>query len=365
VAAVDAAPRTDWHEGPVPHTRDLTQVIDAMIAGQSASTAADIRALPGVTAAVRLLAGHIAGLPVVPTSGTLPRWLSQPRAYGGGFDWPDMLQHIVDSMVIHGRGYLAATCVAEGDRPSFRVDLVDPQYVQTRQRADGIVGLQFSLGGTPAPMVPWALSDCVKGRTYLVHIPYRVSVDHPEGTTPLVDAAAVLRGHWLTEQHAARMLDLGTHTGGVLSTDHDLTETQAKAWQTAAMDAQRAGKVMVLGNGLTYRNEVPNAVDLQMVESRSFNQSVVWSLLGIPQSIMGSSMMGGQSSLSYSNAQDNERLYSRNALRPIGQQIDHAISQLLPHGRNDAEDQRVTFDYSAWEVAGSEPDDPAVDTATA
>jgi phage portal protein BeeE len=264
-------------------------------------------------------------------------------------------------MVIHGKGYVKATCTAEGDAPSFRLDALDPNYVQVRARTDGVIGLEYIVGGSPIPTVPYSLAMCVKGRAYLVHVPYRVSVAHPEGTTPLVDAAVTLRGHVQTERHASFLFDAGTYTGGVLTTEQDITSDQAaEAAEEWASGATR-GKVRVLGNGIKYYNEIPNAVDLQMVETRSFAMSVVYSLLGIPQSIMGSSMMGGQSSLSYSNAQDNERLYARNALRPIGEQITSSLSNLLPHGRNADEAQRIEFDYSAWEGEATDdtPDDGA------
>ena len=333
--------------------RDLAQVMDSMIAAQT-QVAYDIRSLPGVAGAVRLLAGHISSLTLSNDSTfPVPQWLLKPRLYGSDLDVPDLLQYLVDSMLIHGKGYLLATCTAAGDRPSFRLEAVDPNYVQVHLRTDGIVGRSFVVAGTPVPPVPPTLASVRQGARYLVHIPYRVSVDSPEGTTPLADAAMTLRGHVRTEQHASSLFDNGTYVGGVLSTTHDITPSQAKQWQDEWIKSRQSGKVAVMGNGLEYRNELADGVSLQMVETRSYNASVVYAMLGIPQSIMGSSMMGGQTSLSYSNAQDNERLYARNALRPIGEQITESVSQLLPNGRNADEDQHVYFDYSRWEGDGS------------
>ena len=330
-------------------TRDLAQVMDSMIAAQT-QVAYDIRSLPGVAGAVRLLAGHISGLELTQGSTPPPGWLLKPRSYGGALDLPDLLQYLVDSMLIHGKGYVMATCVAAGDRPSFRLDAVDPNYVQVNVRTDGLVGRTFVVAGTPVPEIPPTLASVRQGARYIVHIPYRVSVEAPEGTTPLVDAAPTLRGYVRTEEHASSLFDNGTYVGGVLTTTHDITPTQAQGWQDAWISARRTGKVAVLGNGLEYRNELADGVTLQMVESRSFAASSIYALLGIPQSIMGSSMMGGQSSLSYSNSQDNDRLYARNALRPIGEQITGSLSVLLPNGRNADEDQHIEFDYSKWET---------------
>jgi hypothetical protein len=329
-------------------TRDLARVMDGIIADQ-AGVSSDIRSLPGVAGSVRLLAGHISGMRLQSGSAPLPMWLARPRTYGAGLDIADLLQYLVDSMLIHGKGYVKAWCAADGDAPSFRLDALDPNYVQVQNRADGVVGRSFMVAGEPMPEVPPRLSDCVKGAAYLLHIPYRVSVEHPEGTTPLSDAAMTLRGHLSTEKHAAFTFDSGTYIGGVLSTEQDITEDQAIEAGRVWTEARQQGRVAVLGNGISYRNEtVPNK-DLQMLETRAYAASTVYALLGIPQSIMGSTLIGGATSLSYSNSQDNERLYARNALRPIGEQITSGFSTLLPHGRNAAEDHRLEFDYSTWE----------------
>jgi phage portal protein BeeE len=162
-----------------------------------------------------------------------------------------------------------------------------------------------------------------------------------------------------TEAHAAFTFDSGTHLGGVQTTEGELTTAQAEMWRDAWIKARKAGTVAVLGNGLTYQNEVPDPVKLQLVESRSYNQSVVWTLLGIPQGYMGSSMMGGQSSLSYSNAQDTTRQFIGNALMPVTTQIEDALSELLPNGRNAAEDVRFLFVLP--DLTERTPDAPAVE----
>lgn len=337
-------------------TRSLEQVIDGMIAAQGASVPGDIRALPAVAAAVRLIGSTVAQLPVGVSRGQTPEWLARPRVYGGQLDLNDLLGFLVDSMTLHGRGYLLATCTAEGDAPSFRLDALDPDYVQVVHKADGIVGRSFLWAGQPLPEVPAMLGTVRKGGRYLVHVPFRVTVDHPEGSTPLTEAAATLRGHLAVERHTSLLFDGGTYVGGVLSTTSDITPAQAEVWQAAWIQARKSGKVAVLGNGLEYRNELADGNELQMVETRSFNQSVVWALLGIPQAYMGSSLMGGQSSLSYSNAQDNRRQFADNCLRGYTQQIEDSLSRLLPNGRNPAENIRLEFDYDEWEGRGVDGD---------
>ncbi len=124
--------------------------------------------------------------------------------------------------------------------------------------------------------------------------------------------------------------------------------------------SRRAGRIPVLGNGLRYINDVIRPVDAQFIESRAFNAMQVFQMFGIPPALLGTSMMGGQSSLSYANAQDNASLFRRNCLAAFTQQLEDGLSTLLPPGRDAAEDVRVAFDYTTWEGEADAPsDDPA------
>ena len=63
---------------------------------------------------------------------------------------------------------------------------------------------------------------------------------------------------------------------------------------------------------------------------------------------------GGASSLSYSNSQDNNRLFRVNCLEAFTSQIEDAITPLLRRpGRNGAEEQRIRFDYTEWKAAAN------------
>lgn len=336
----------------------LAQVVDGWIAA-GGTAPRDVLGLPAVAGARRLIASTIDQLPLVVDGADVPLWLRSPRAYGGQLDQGDLIQHAVDGMILHGRACWRVTCTGDGGT-SWQLDALDPQFVQAVRRTDAIVGRTFLVAGVELPEVPVSLATAVRGRSYLLHIPYLVTVECPEGTTPLTEAQTALRGFVLTEQRVAAMFDEGaSHTGGVLSTAHDITVSQATQWQEAWITARRTRKIPVLGNGLEYRNEAPNSRDLQLVEARQFNQSAVWALLGIPQAYMGSSLMGGQSSLNYANAQDNRRQFADNCLRAFTTQIEDAVSRLLPPGRNPAEQVRARFDYTEWE--GRVDSEPSAD----
>lgn len=320
--------------------RTLEQIVDAVI--WDTTPGRDIRTLPAVTGARRLIASTIDQLQV----DTAADWLTNPRRYGSPLDLGDTIQHTVDGMLLHGRAFWWVTWVT-GDQsaPTWRIEPLDPGIVDVQRPRYGWPQRRFVVAGQEGPTeeVPAVFAQLERGRPYLLHIPYIVTVERPEGTTPLRESETVLRGLLDTEAHTSELFASGTHIGGMLTTEHDITPGQAKDWQTAWIEARRAKRIPVLGNGLVYRNDVPSARDLQMVEARSFNQSVVWALLGIPMAYMGSSLMGGQSSLSYANAQDNRRQFADNCLRAFTTQMEDAMSRLTPPS------QPVKFDYMEWE----------------
>lgn len=328
----------------------LSATMDAIIAEQG-DVPADIRTLPAVVAAVRLISSTMAQIPwkMEPEGTPVPEWLRRPRKYGAQLDPADLMGYIIDSQALYGRAYLQATCIAEGDAPSWRLDALSPQYVQVRESTGAVVGRTFVVEGVPMPEVPASLATAVRGRAYLLHIPYRVSVANPAGTTPLTEAARILRGQVTVEKYVSELFDNGTFVGGVLTTDQDITPAQAKTAQTDFMAARAARKLAVMGSGLSYRNELANSEELQLIEARGFNQSVIWALFGIPQAMMGSNMMSGGSSLSYANAQDNYRLFVSACLRGFADQIVGSLSRLFPPGRNADEETRITFDWDAYQ----------------
>lgn len=325
---------------------------------RSQAAPADVASLPAVAGAVRLIASTIDQLDVRVTRGPMPTWLRRPRAYGGALDLGDLIQHTVDGMVRHGFG--ALRCIRVGT--SWRLDATDPRQVQVNVSTDGVVGLAWQLAGKPIDRVPDSPDDVVQNRAYLLPVPYMVTARRPQGTSPLIEAADTLAGHVATERHASSLFTTGgTHTGAILSTDQDLTAATAERYKQAWVKARQEDGPAVIGSGLKYDNEVPNPGDLQLIEARAFNQAAVYMLLGIPPSYMGASLVGGQSSLSYSNAQDNKRLFRQSCLEAFTTQLSDALSVLVGPGRGESDEGRIEFDYTRWESAGADDSQPAPD----
>ena len=345
-------------------TRDLAQITDDMIAQQAVGAAWYTGlGLPPLYAVVRLIASTVDQLDL--TVGDDATWLSRPRRYGSQLDAGDLIQWIVTSMALRGRAYLLVEKPSPGSR-GFRIDALHPDDVQAqrvKRGKYGHVGLEFRANGELINPVPATLEEwIVKGDRgeptgvrgpYLLHIPYMVTPDYPEGISPVQAAYRSMVGYMTVEQQATQLLGQGTYSGGRLETDQDITETTAARWQDKWIENRLTGKLPVLGAGLRYVNDLIDPRDAQWLESRLFNAQQVAQLYGVPPDYLGMAMSGGSSSLSYANSQDNDRRFRRNCLEAFTSQIEDALSQLT------GESQPVRFDYSEWEVArGADTTDP-------
>jgi HK97 family phage portal protein len=343
----------------VPHrTRSLAQVTDALIAQQTTGTSpAQAMSLPALHAVVRLIASTIDQLDIVTDTGPAPNWLRRPRAYGSALDLGDLIQHTVSGMALHGRAYLLARRTTSG----WRLDALHPNSVHCLTSATGIVDLSFLLDGEPIERVPAVPGDWQPGARYLVHVPYLVTPSRPEGTSPVVDAWQALAGYLAVERQAANLLDGGTYSGGRLETDHDLTVEQAKRYREQWIINRQTGQIPVLGGGIRYASDAIDPVKAQFLETRLANAQAIGSLYGVPPSMLGMTMAGGSSSLSYANAQDQRISFRQSCLEAFTSQIEDALTPLLARpGRTGAEEETIRFDYTEWETNGADTEPAAV-----
>jgi len=322
----------------------LSARLEAAVDAQHTPTAS-VRGLPAVIGAQRLIATAVDQLQLRVDGAPTPQWLERPRTFGGVFDQGDLLQWTVTSMLWHGAGYWR--CIRVGQ--SWRLDAVHPDQVTVQVDTRGTVSMRYMLAGTFIPVVPASPWDTVADQAYLLPIPLTITPDHPHGVSPLQQARISLEGFAATEQRSWDILADGTHTGGRLETEQDLAPATAARYQERWIEGRRNRRIPVLGSGLRYVNDLINPREAQWVEARAFNQAVVYMMLGIPPDYMGASLVGGQSSMAYANAQDNNRRFRRNCLEGFTTQIADAVTLLLPPGRNPDEATPAYFDYSAWE----------------
>lgn len=331
-------------------TRDLAQITDDMIAQQETGALyANGLGLPPVFSVVRLIASTIDQLDLTVGDEPPPPWLAKPKRYGSALDLGDLVQWTVTAMALQGAAYLRCTRV--GDSGSWKVEAVHPASVQVRVSSSGVVALTYLLDGREIPTVP-ATAPGV-GVPYLLPVPYMVTPQFPQGVSPLTACRLSLLGYASVERQASSLIDQGTYSGGRLETDQDITPATATFYQERWIENRKTGKLPVLGAGLRYVNDLISPSDAQWLESRQFNMQQVAAMFGVPVDYLGMSMMGGSSSLSYANAQDNDRRFRRNCLEAFTSQIEDALTMLTPPGRSPEESQPVRFDFSGWEATGS------------
>jgi Phage portal protein len=345
--------------------RDLAQITDEMIATQESGYTRDPLALPAVYASVRLIASTINQLPVEASTGELPPWLRNPRRSGSALDLKDLVQFIVASMALQGAAYLRCTRVgAVQDKRGkwsggdWRLDAYLPNLVRAVQEPlTNVVQLNYLIGTgmVGKPPVPAFQTEWANGE-YVLHIPYLVTPEHPEGLSPIAAARQAVTGYTAVERQAATLLDNGTYSGGRLVTEQDITKSTAERFQSTWIENRAKGMLPVLGAGLKYENDLIDPADAQWLESRQYNSQQVAMMFGIPPDYLGMSMSGGSSSLSYANSQDNDRRFRRNCLAAFTQQISDAFSPMFGLG------QELVFDYTRWEGEGA-PETSGTDLA--
>jgi len=363
-AEVDEAMRSAL-PAPMPSTagpaqeRDLGLVMAQHIRWQEAGLGPD-RALqlPALFAVVRLIASAIDQLDVTVNGGPAPDWLRRPRRYSGALDLGDLLQHMVGAMCVHGHADLLARRMEGG---SWRLDALHPSSVTCRVSSTGRVGLEFQVDGVDVPQLPAKHRDQNSGVDYLVHVPYLVSTNRPAGTSPVVENPEFFAGALAMERQGSQLLDAGTYSGGYLETDQELTADQARRYRDTWLENRRLGLPPVFGQGIRYQTTAIDPVKAQFLEARLHTFQQIASEYGVPADMLGLTLSGGSSSLSYASAKDNNRRFRVNCLELFTRQIADALSPLLPPGRNEAEEQRLVFDYSEWEAATDADAEPVTD----
>jgi HK97 family phage portal protein len=161
---------------------------------------------------------------------------------------------------------------------------VDPKLVKPTKAG---------LGG-PAGKVFGVLDDDgheqLAGPTDVMHVRgFGSSMER--GLSPIGCARQALGLAVAAEEYGARLFGSGSLLGGVLQTDADLDEDDAKElkerWQAKVAGLAHAHEIAVLDNGAKY---VPTSLppnDAQFIESRKFGVTEVARLYGVPPHLLG------------------------------------------------------------------------------
>lgn len=295
----------------------IPPVIPSRAVSDTSVSTKDALGLSTVYRAVALKADAMRQLSVDVYNGSgntqgLPLWLRKP---GVNLSWRAFIEQTVVSLNLAGEAFWRTRRFGDSDKIET-IEVLNPWDVQIRTsdagRVIGYTHRGFDLG-----------LDDVKHLSFL-RVP-----GSAHGLGPIQAAQGELRGAIDNRDYSANWLRDNDIPSGVLSTDHVLTDQNAKAakdnW-TNTHGGQYG--VAVLGGGLKYSPIFLDPATAQWIESRNASAVDVARMFGIPLSLLHAALDG--TSLTYSNSLDEKRALVQYGLAREITEIEDALSDLLP-----------------------------------
>jgi HK97 family phage portal protein len=162
----------------------------------------------------------------------------------------------------------------------------------------------------------------------ITHIP-ALSSNGIVGLSPISVARQSIGTGLAGDKAAGRMFSNGLLIGGLVTTDDDIDETQAKEIKDGLMakvsGTNRAGDIAVVNRSLKFSPWTMPATDAQFVESRAFQVEEVARIFGLPKVLLaedGASTWG-------SGIAELVRGMQRFTLAPWTARIEQRLSRLL------------------------------------
>jgi len=222
----------------------------------------------------------------------------------------------VTSLLIEGNAFAA---VAARDALGFPQSLVllAPAAVSVRQD-QGVVSFQ------------------VAGQEFdpddIVHIRGVTLPGHVLGLGPLQVQRRTVGQAIAQEDYASELFVGGSIPSGVLQVDGELSRDEADELKThfSAAHGGRQRTPAVLSGGVKYQALGFSAADLELLESRRFSAQTIATIFGVPGFLIG---VGQENSQTYSNVEQDSKLFVRFTLRSWAARIEQALSALLPRGQ--------------------------------
>lgn len=294
----------------------------------------------GLTAVYRcvcLIAGTIAGLPLKSyrtlADGTRERvetWLDMPGGVDGPtpFEWQESL---LVSLLLHGNAYGPVFTNAAGG--VIALQLLDPTSVAVRwsRETPGAREYTVSIAGGGSRTF---------GRDAFLHIPATSLGDGLKGLAPIAAARNAIGTGIAGDRAAARMFSNGLLIGGLVTSEDDLDEEEAKeikrGLDASMSGANRAGDIAVVNRKLKFEQWTMNAQDAQFIESRKHQIDEVARIFGVPKVLLaedGASTWGA-------GIAELVRGMARFTLAGWTARIEQRLSRLLPAG------QFCEYDYA-------------------
>ena len=245
--------------------------------------------------------------------------LAKPNPYQSRIQF---LRNWLESKLTRGNAYVLKRRDEQTGRviglyildPSRTTPLVDDAgNVFYELRRDHLIGLDASTVTVPA-------SEIIHDRWNTLYHPL-------VGLSPIyahgVNALAGLK----IEQNSLRLFQNGARPSGVLTAPTAIsndTAARIKAYWDENFMGENAGKVAVLGDGLSYAPMVMNAVDAQLIEQLKWNDSVIAGCYGVP-----GYMINAAAAPAYNNVEALNQAYYSQALQTHVEDIELLLDEGL------------------------------------
>ena len=295
-------------------------------------------ALPAVYGCTSLLSKTVSSLPVYMQSGgtrsdsRLPIWADDQVLVGVDAEvqpsWPELVDAMVNSLLLKGNLYVRMIR-RSSDRRQVAIEVLDPNrcdYVSERGRP-----LRVTFDGAPIDNV--------------VAVRWTTLPGDPKGLGP-VDAAARLIGAGMSaERSAARMWkNAGVMPGIIKIGSRDKSnqvEKLREEWSRWYSGAENHGFPLVLSDG----EWQPMDISLEAAQFLSTRQWTAAQVAGLIFHIDPSRLgipIQGSTTLTYTNLSMRNTQFWQDAVQPIAQRIEVALSAFMPRG------DLLKFDARQW-----------------
>jgi HK97 family phage portal protein len=315
------------------------------------STAAGVKVSPqgslglaSVYRAVSLISGTVATLPLKSyrdepdgTRKRVPSFLDQPGGPDGltQFEWTEL---VLVHLLLHGNAFLAHQVGGAGQLVGLvplHPSAVDVKQVSTAEEASRFF-----------PYSKYFTVTLMDGqqRDYtpleITHI-MAMTTDGFTGLSPIATNRQAIGTGMAGDQAAARIFKSGLMVSGLVTTDEDVDEAEAKIIK-AGLDSKvagvdNAGQLAFVNRSLKFTPWTMPAVDAQFIESRIHQVEEVSRIFGIPPHLLGQTEK--QTSWGTGVTEQNRGL-SRYTLMPWTSRIEQRLSRLLVNK------QMCEYDYA-------------------
>lgn len=292
--------------------------------------------LTAVYRSVSIIAGTIASLPLKSyrtlQDGSRERvtsFLDDPGGPDGptAYEWKETL---VAHLLLHGNAY--GLHLYNGAGAIGGLQLLEPSAVEVKrdETQPGRVLYAVTLAG--GDKREFTSND-------LTHI-RAMTVDGFKGLSPISLARTAISTGLAGDKAAARMFRNGMLVGGLVTTDEDMTEEEARTAKEGLdkklAGTNRAGDIAFVNRNLKFSPWTMNSADAQFIESRGFQVEEIARLFGVPKVLLaedGASTWG-------SGIAELLRGMQRFTLAGWTSRIEGRLSRLLSNPRF------VEFDYA-------------------